>query len=106
MPHHDPLTCLGLDSTLIPCSTEPVRCEEQMANLTIAIDDEVLRKARIRALEQGTSVNALLREYLITFVADDHIHAIVNGIVEHADTTDAGSGAEGRTWTREELHER
>lgn len=77
-----------------------------MANLTIAIDEEVLRKARIRALEQGTSVNALLREYLITFVADDHIHAIVNGIVEHAETCTAGSGTEGRTWTREELHER
>ena len=33
-----------------------------MANLTIAIEDEVLRKARLKALEQGTSVNALLRE--------------------------------------------
>ena len=35
-----------------------------MANLTLAIDDEVLRRARIRALEEGTSVNALLRDYL------------------------------------------
>jgi plasmid stability protein len=77
-----------------------------MANLTIAIDDEVLRKARIRALEQGTSVNALLRDYLVTFVADDHIHAIVNGIVEHVESCRGGSGAEGRTWTREDLHER
>ncbi len=77
-----------------------------MANLTIAIDDEVLRKARIRALEQGTSVNALLRNYLITFVAEDHVHAIVNGIIEHAETCDAGSGAGGRRWNREELHER
>lgn len=35
-----------------------------MANLTVAIDDDLLRRARIRALESGTSVNALLREYL------------------------------------------
>jgi len=35
-----------------------------MANLTIAIDEELLRRARLRALEQGTSVHALLREYL------------------------------------------
>jgi len=35
-----------------------------MANLTIAIADEGLRKARLKALEQGTAVNALLRDYL------------------------------------------
>jgi len=35
-----------------------------MANLTISVNDEVLKQARIKALEQGTSVNALLREYL------------------------------------------
>jgi plasmid stability protein len=36
-------------------------------NLTIAVDDEVLRRARIRALEQGTSVNAVLREFLESY---------------------------------------
>lgn len=35
-----------------------------MANLTIAVDDEVLLRARKRALDQGTSVNAVLREHL------------------------------------------
>ena len=35
-----------------------------MANLTITIDDEVLKRARLRATEQGTSVNAVVREYL------------------------------------------
>ena len=35
-----------------------------MANLTITVDDQMLKKARRRALEQGTSVNALLRQYL------------------------------------------
>jgi len=41
-----------------------------MSNLTLTIDDDVLRRARIRALEQGTSVNALVREYLTDFVGD------------------------------------
>ena len=36
----------------------------RMANLTLAVDDQLLRQARLRALEQGTSVNALLRDYL------------------------------------------
>jgi plasmid stability protein len=35
-----------------------------MANLTIAVDDDLLRKARIRSVKLGTSVNAVLREYL------------------------------------------
>jgi hypothetical protein len=35
-----------------------------MANLTIAVDDATLKKARLRDLEEDTSVNAVLREYL------------------------------------------
>ena len=33
-----------------------------MSNLTISVDDQVLKRARIRALEQGSSVNVVLRE--------------------------------------------
>ena len=36
----------------VPCYTKSV------ANLTLSVDDEVLKRARMRALEQGTSVNA------------------------------------------------
>ena len=35
-----------------------------MANPTIAVDDGTLKKARMRALGEDTSVNAVLREYL------------------------------------------
>ena len=35
-----------------------------MANLTISVDDEVLKRARIRALEENSSVNAVLGRYL------------------------------------------
>lgn len=35
-----------------------------MANLTITIDEATLKKARIRALEQNTSVNRILSQYL------------------------------------------
>ena len=35
-----------------------------MKNVTIALDDEVHRKARIRAAELGTSLSALVKEYL------------------------------------------
>ena len=36
-------------------------------NLTITVEDEVLRSARIRALEENTSVNAVLRDYLTAY---------------------------------------
>ena len=33
-------------------------------NITLAVDDEVIQKARQRAEQLGTSVNYLVREYL------------------------------------------
>lgn len=38
-----------------------------MANLTIKIDDEALKKAWMRALAEGTSVNSLLKAYIERF---------------------------------------
>lgn len=41
-----------------------------MKNVTIAIDDETHRKARIRAAELGTSLSALVKDYLNGLVGD------------------------------------
>ncbi|HZP10573.1 DUF6364 family protein [Methyloceanibacter sp.] len=38
-----------------------------MKNITLAIEEEVLRAARIYAAEHGTTVNALVREFLAQF---------------------------------------
>lgn len=35
-----------------------------MKNITVTVPDEVYRNARIRAAERGTSVSALVAEYL------------------------------------------
>ena len=42
-----------------------------MTNLTLTIDETLLRKARIKALERGTSVNAMVREFIEKTVAED-----------------------------------
>ena len=42
-----------------------------LANLTIAVDEQLLKQARLRALREGTSVNRLLRERLESYVEDD-----------------------------------
>ena len=77
-----------------------------MANLTITVDDYLLKRARIKALEEGTSVNALLREYLEGYTGTQRISAALAGFAELAESSEASSGADGRTWTRDELHER
>ncbi len=48
-----------------------------MSNLTITVDAEALKKARLRALAQGTSVNAVLREFLEAYagVRGEHHNA-------------------------------
>jgi plasmid stability protein len=38
-----------------------------MKNLTLSLDDETYRQARIAAAERGTSVSALVRDYLQAF---------------------------------------
>jgi hypothetical protein len=48
-----------------------------MKNVTIALDDETHRKARIRAAELGTSLSALVKNYL-------------NGLVDGTSVTPAG----------------
>jgi plasmid stability protein len=86
--------------TRIPCYTDPV------ANLTLTIDDETLRRARIRALEEGTSVNALVREYLERFAdAGDRVIEGRRRVVELARASTAGADGTGRAWAREEIYE-
>lgn len=76
-----------------------------MVSLTIAVDDSVLRKARIRALEQGTSVNAVLRHYLETYSGMQSQRAqAMRAVLDLSDRCRSGRGD--ASWTRDELHER
>jgi hypothetical protein len=77
-----------------------------MTNLTLSIDDELLKRARIRALEQDTSVNTLVRDYLESFAMQGAPRSGMTEFLTLADSVHAGSGTRGRTWTRDELYER
>lgn len=76
-----------------------------MRNLTLAIDEETLLRARKVALDQGTSVNELVRGYLGDLVQR---HSRRRAARERLRRALAEKRVEvgGRTWTREELHER
>jgi len=81
-----------------PCYTGSV------ANLTLVIDDALLRRARIRALERGTSVNAVVRDLLAAY-ADDRAITGRRRVVALARAAASGSAGPGRAWTREDIYE-
>ena len=77
-----------------------------MTNLTITVDERTLKSARIRALEEGTSVNAVLREHLETYAgANREQKEAARRIIDDAKKGGTGSGPGGRTWTREDVYE-
>ncbi len=76
-----------------------------MPNLTIAVDGQVLKKARIRALAEGTSLNALLRSYLERYVDEVATRRkATRNILALSRSSRVASGR--RRATRDELHER
>lgn len=77
-----------------------------MANLTIKVDDRVLRRARIKALQEGTSVNQVLAEHLERFAGEDLREKGWRTFLDGAQSTQAASSANGRDWTRDELYQR
>jgi len=76
-----------------------------MANLTISVNDEVLKRARIRALEENSSVNTVLGKYLEEYARIDEVRRrrreALLALAEQCQC-----GREGKIWNRDELHER
>lgn len=76
-----------------------------MANLTIVVEDEVLKRARLRATEHGTSVNAVVREYLEQYAgARSAQEQALTRLLALSERSPAKRGR--RAWTRDDLHER
>jgi plasmid stability protein len=76
-----------------------------MANLTITIDDEILKRARLRATEQGTSVNSVVRDYLEQYAGSRSAQEQALGnLLKLSEAAESKRGR--RRWTRDELHER
>ncbi len=75
-----------------------------MANLTLAIDDDLLQRARETALRENTSVNALVRDFLGSYVdaRSRRLAALADFEAIAAETHVASA----EPWSRESLHER
>ncbi len=78
-----------------------------MANLTLTLDDDLLLKARQRALAEKTSVNAIVREYLTSYAASrdqERVQRLIRLMDEINEKDKPSSG--GKKWTREEIYDR
>lgn len=76
-----------------------------MANLMLSIDDDLLKKARMRAIQRGTSVNAEIRRFLEQYTgAEGARQDSVQRVLEWSRS--AQSRSAGRRWSRDELYQR
>jgi predicted transcriptional regulator len=77
-----------------------------MSNITISIDDELLKKAKKIAIDRETSFNGLIRSYIEDLVKKEEFRRQL--LIDELDQLFENSpAAVGRvSWSREELHER
>ncbi len=81
-----------------------------MTNLTISLDEEVIREARVRAIREGTSVSAKVREFLQQYASEqpaasrEQQKEAAKKILEAARAYTGGLG--GWKFNRDELYDR
>ena len=72
-------------------------------NLTIQLDEDLIRRAKVIAAERGTSVSGLVAQQITELIAarDRYARARESALQMMSEAIDRG----GRHWTREELYE-
>ena len=77
-----------------------------MPNITLSIEDEIVKKVRKIAVDQDTTLTAMVRDYLRSVARRGDAEA-ENSVARLDRTFERFSRPMGpRTWTRDELHER
>jgi len=83
-----------------------------MANLTLSIDDDLLKRSRLYAVQHDTSVNALVRAYLESLVSKakdaeqvEHLKEVeeMNRFLD--EVAAKAQVPEGYRWNREDAYE-
>ena len=77
-----------------------------MANLTLSIDSETVKRVRRIALENDTTLTAMVRQYLEQLAArdDESRHHAVDDLRKSFQSLSKPFGK--RDWTRDDLYER
>ncbi len=83
-----------------------------MKNITISIDEELYRQARIKAAEQSTSISALFKTFLIHLTANEDEETRFQRLAREEQELRAELRASrlglkpGHSLSRDELHDR
>lgn len=77
-----------------------------MCNMTMTIDDDILKKAKKIAIEKNTTVSALVRAYLehLALRKDRAMETVISEL--EADFSDKNVCIGRKNWRREELYGR
>lgn len=76
-----------------------------MTNLTISIDEAVVRQARVRAIQEGTSVSAKVRDFLAAYAQGGQAQqSAAQAFIDAARNSRANTA--GQRWSRADAHER
>jgi hypothetical protein len=77
-----------------------------MTNITLSLDEEMVRKVRKIALEKDTTLTALVRDFLTSVAKRDEQKkkTVIRKLKTSFKTLSRDMGA--REWTRESLYER
>lgn len=77
-----------------------------MASLTITLDDVTLKRARVRALTEGSSVDEVLRRFVESYAGvDAERAAALNDLIDLSRRSRSRRGS-ARQWSRDELRNR
>jgi plasmid stability protein len=77
-----------------------------MKNITVAIDEDLHRRARIRAAERDTSLSALVRDFLIQFAGAETEYERRKRLQAETLAAVRGFRAADRLLSREAVHDR
>ena len=79
--------------------------EKAKQNVTLVVEEDVLLAARKVALDQRTSVNQLVREYLVALVEEPNRRRLARARLRQAFETGLVEVGD-RKWSRDDLYQR
>lgn len=99
-----PSTCFWISRRLYAIDTESVRTYHVYMNITLSVDERIVRRARKKATALGKSLNQLVREYLERLAGSDDAERDVAEVRQLS--RESRGRARGWRFDRNELHER
>ena len=77
-----------------------------MPNITLSVDDEIIKKVRKIAVDKNTTLTQMVRDFLRTVAERDEARKIQSLRELEESFIDMSRDIGRRTWSREDLYER